>query len=93
MCRKNSDEWDELIPYALFAYREVPHEETGFSPFELLFAWPVRGPTDMLHGLFTGEDVPEVTVIDHVVKIRDRLADVTDVVQRNLSDLKPKIKD
>ena len=90
---ENFDEWDELIPYALFAYREVPHEETGFSPFELLYAWPVRGPTDMLHGLFTGEDVPEVTVVDHVVKIRDRLADVTDVVQRNLSDRKPKIKE
>ena len=88
---KNSDEWDELIPRT--AYREVPHEETGFSPFELLYAWPVRGPTDMLHGLFTGEDVPEVTLVDHVVKIRDRLADVTDVVQRNFSDRKPKIKE
>ncbi|VDI52933.1 Hypothetical predicted protein [Mytilus galloprovincialis] len=32
------DEWDELVPYALSEYHEVPHEETGFSaPFELLY--------------------------------------------------------
>jgi transposase InsO family protein len=25
-------DWDRLIPYLLFAYREVPQESTGFSP-------------------------------------------------------------
>ena len=30
-------DWDQYIPYLLFAYREVPQESTGFSPFELLF--------------------------------------------------------
>ena len=29
--------WDTLIPYVLFAYREVPQASTGFSPFELLY--------------------------------------------------------
>ena len=29
--------WDQLLPYLLFAYREVPKESTGFSPFELLY--------------------------------------------------------
>ena len=30
-------DWDLLIPYVLFAYREVPQSSTGFSPFELLY--------------------------------------------------------
>ena len=30
-------DWDRLIPYLLFAYREVPQSSTGFSPFELLY--------------------------------------------------------
>ena len=29
-------DWDKLLPYLLFAYREVPQASTGFSPFELL---------------------------------------------------------
>ncbi len=33
---EDGKEWDRLIPYLLFAYREVPQSSTGFSPFELL---------------------------------------------------------
>lgn len=35
---KEPSKWDKHIPYVLFAYREVPNETTGFSPFEMLFA-------------------------------------------------------
>ena len=31
---KNQD-WDELLPYLSFAYREIPQESTGFGPFKL----------------------------------------------------------
>jgi transposase InsO family protein len=41
-------DWDKLLPYLLFAYREVPQASTGFSPFELLYGWQVRGPLDIL---------------------------------------------
>ena len=27
---------DKMLPYLLFAYREVPQSSTGFSPFEVL---------------------------------------------------------
>ena len=30
-------DWDRYLAPALFAYREVPQENTGFSPFELLY--------------------------------------------------------
>jgi len=30
-------EWDKLLPYILFAYREVRQASTGFSLFELLY--------------------------------------------------------
>ena len=28
-------DWDQFLPYLLFAYREVPQASTGFSPFEI----------------------------------------------------------
>ncbi|KAL5516790.1 hypothetical protein EMCRGX_G002203 [Ephydatia muelleri] len=40
--------WDKWLPYLLFAYREVPQDSTGFSPFELLYGRAVRGPLDIL---------------------------------------------
>ena len=30
---KDCKDWDELLPYLLFAYREVPQTSTGFSLF------------------------------------------------------------
>ena len=48
MLRKTATEdgkdWDRLIPYLLFACREIPQASTGFSPFELLYGRQVRGP-------------------------------------------------
>ena len=41
-------DWDKLLPYVLFAYREVPQASTGFSPFELLYGRNVHGPLDVL---------------------------------------------
>lgn len=38
------EDWDVMLPYLLFAYREVPQASTGFSPFELLYGNQVRGP-------------------------------------------------
>ena len=40
MLRKARDlgkEWDDLLPYCLFAYRSAPHTNTGIAPFGLLF--------------------------------------------------------
>ena len=41
-------DWDKLVPYLLFAYREVLQASTGFSQFELLYGRNVRGPLDLL---------------------------------------------
>ena len=46
LCRfadEEGKEWDKMIPYILFAYREVPQATTGFSLFELLFGHDVNG--------------------------------------------------
>ncbi|KAJ1217647.1 hypothetical protein NDU88_005240 [Pleurodeles waltl] len=40
--------WDVLLPCLLFAYREVPQNGVGFSPFEILYGHPVRGPLSIV---------------------------------------------
>ena len=46
--------WDRMLPFVLFAYREVPHTSTGFSPFELIYGHDVRGPLEVLKETWTG---------------------------------------
>ena len=46
--REDRANWDQFLPYLLFAYREVPQESTGFSPFELLYGRRAHGPLDVL---------------------------------------------
>jgi hypothetical protein len=47
---KNQDDWDEYLPYVLFAYRTSPHHSTKQSPFYLLYGRNVRFPFDSLIG-------------------------------------------
>ena len=37
LCIEQPHEWRKLIDPLLFAYRELPNEATGFSPFELVY--------------------------------------------------------
>ena len=61
LCQDQPKQWHRLINPVLFAYREVPQESTGFSPFQLLYGRSVRGPGTILKELWTKEvNIPEV---------------------------------
>ena len=63
--------WDKLLPYLLFAYREVPCESTGYSPFELLFGRTVRGPLSVIKESWLGKEIkPAKNLVSHVLEIR-----------------------
>uniref|UniRef100_A0A3B3HGA7 ribonuclease H n=1 Tax=Oryzias latipes TaxID=8090 RepID=A0A3B3HGA7_ORYLA len=78
MLRKFVDEtgsdWDQWLPYLLFAYREVPQASTGFSPFELLYGHEVRGPLSLLKETWGGENKEHsVNLLSYVLQMRERL--------------------
>uniref|UniRef100_A0A3B3HIN5 Gypsy retrotransposon integrase-like protein 1 n=3 Tax=Oryzias latipes TaxID=8090 RepID=A0A3B3HIN5_ORYLA len=78
-------DWDKWLPFVLFAYREVPQASTGFSPFELLYGWPVQGPLDLLRKEWeaTKKPVPE-GILSYVLQMRERLEKYQDEAQVNL---------
>ena len=86
LCADKPQTWDRFIPALLFAYREVPQESTGYSPFELLYGRSVRGPMYLLRALWTKEQREEVSknVSQYVFELRNRLEDTCKVVQENL---------
>jgi len=44
MCAERPKDWDKYLGALLYAYREIPHESLGFSPFELLCGRSIRCP-------------------------------------------------
>ena len=85
-------DWDALLPYLLFAYREVPQESTGFSPFELLYGRAVRGPLDVLRETWEASAKSPESVVSHVITIRERLQAMSEVARENLGAAQKKQK-
>ena len=75
--------WDKLLPYVLFAYREVPQVSTGFSPFELLYGREVRGPLDVLRESWEANEKSNESVVSHILSIRERMARMMEMAREN----------
>ncbi|KAJ1103661.1 hypothetical protein NDU88_001082 [Pleurodeles waltl] len=65
--------WDVLLPCLLFAYREVPQKGVGFSPFELLYGHPVRGPLSIVkEGWEKAPKTPPQDVVSYMLAHRNQ---------------------
>ena len=84
--------WDNYLPYLLFAYREVPSESTGYSPFALLCGLKVRGPLAVIKETWLETKSSEENLVTHVLEIRGRLATMQRVVQENIKRAQGKQK-
>eukprot|EP00731_Ephydatia_muelleri_P007946 Em0004g284a len=62
----------------------MPQATTGFSPFELLFGRDVRGPLDVLREQWESADKSDENVVSYVLKVRSRMAEMTEVVRQNM---------
>ncbi|XP_077335224.1 uncharacterized protein LOC143981303 [Lithobates pipiens] len=87
-------DWERYLPHLLFAYREVPQESTGFSPFELLYGRRVRGPLDLIRETWEGKIAdPEVSVVDYVLKFRDKMETLVEIVRENMTQAQTRQKE
>ena len=78
---------DRLIPYLLFAYREVPQASTGFSPFELVYGRQVRGPLDILKESWEASTKSTESVVSYVLAIQEKLADMSELAREKLDQI------
>jgi hypothetical protein len=57
----------------IFAYREVPNESTGFSPFELLYGRHIRGPLAVLKEEWEEPSTCQNSVLSHLLDTREKM--------------------
>ena len=65
----NYDDWDQLLPFAMFAYNTSVHEATNFTPYELVFGRVARIPSSFLQGEET--ETYGVYLRDLIVRINE----------------------
>ena len=66
MVGNEGKDWDKLLPYLLFAYREVPQVSTGFLPFELFYGHEVQGTLNILSESWQADQHSKEIVVTHV---------------------------
>ncbi len=84
-CMEKGGDWVEQINFALFVLREMPHKDSGFSPFDLVYGFRVRTPLDALyHGLFECES-KKLGVCEWVMRMAERLEGLRDCAALGLA--------
>ncbi len=81
-------EWDDALPLLLFAYREVPVAEYGFSPYELVFGRYVRGPLSIVYDNWweSSEGQSSPHVVEYMLNLRDKLDIALETVHKRQAE-------
>ena len=79
---KNREDWDDLLPAVMMAYRSSVHESTGFSPYRLMFGEECTLPMDI--GLPKQQsDLPDAITSPYAIWVRDALEVAYDQVRHH----------
>ena len=79
---EHKDDWDDLLPPVMMAYRSSVHESTGFSPYRLMFGEEYTLPMDI--GLPRKDPDPQEGITSpYAVWVKDLLKVAFDQVRRN----------
>jgi hypothetical protein len=87
--------WDEVLPLVLFSLRASKHETTGFSPFELMYGYQIRGPLDILRELWVDEcqEQERVDLHQYVLDLRTTMRELSRVAVEREELTKGKVKE
>ena len=90
-CLEVGGDWEEAVPWLLFASREVVQESLGFSPAELLFSHNVRTPLAVLKEQWLGAPSSR-SVVKFVNDFRSRLHRARELARQNFQKAQSKMK-
>ena len=87
---EHQKDWDELIPYALYAYNTSVHPTTNETPFYLMFARVPKTIEDLLPDAITSERIPiesrKKFIEEQFSAIKDEVRSFADTVKQKRLD-------
>ncbi|XP_068229342.1 uncharacterized protein [Palaemon carinicauda] len=90
-CREHQTDWDEVLPFVLYAIRNTRQESLGYSPAKLLYGRKVRGPLEILYDMWS-DQTKEVTLGDYAKNLQGKLESSRKFAHENLSIAQDKMK-
>jgi len=80
-------DWDEWVPYAMFAYNTTPHTATGFTPFELVYGRQAELPTTL-----SKAPAMHYNIEDYAQELKERIRAANKIARENVKIEKEKAK-
>ncbi|XP_062839805.1 uncharacterized protein LOC103279995 [Anolis carolinensis] len=79
-------DWDIELQQLLFAYRSVPQDSMGYSPFELLYGRKARGPLDLVKEYWEARPAADaVPVAEYLTDLQSTMRVARDIAHEHLA--------
>lgn len=80
---EQQDDWDEILPFVLMAYRSSVHSTTGQSPNKMMFGRDINLPVDLIFGRPSTDGASSTTL--YCMDLEETLLKVHDQARRKMN--------
>ncbi|GFV00689.1 retrovirus-related Pol polyprotein from transposon 412 [Trichonephila clavipes] len=92
LCVESGEDWEGVLPLALFSLRMVAHESTGFSPIELVMGKDLRTPQTLVYEEWMEEGNTSQSVVEYILQLNNRLKRCQDIAITRMKECQLKKK-
>ncbi|GFW92333.1 hypothetical protein TNCV_3588551 [Trichonephila clavipes] len=92
LCVESGEDWEGVLPLALFSLRTVAHESTGFSPTELVMGKNLRTPQTLVYEEWMEEGNTSQSVMEYILQLNNRLKRCQDIAITRMKECQLKRK-
>ncbi|GFW79268.1 retrovirus-related Pol polyprotein from transposon 412 [Trichonephila clavipes] len=92
LCVESGEDWEGVLPLALFSLRTVAHESTGFSPTELVMGKNLRAPQMLVYEEWMEEGNTSQSVVEYILQLNNRLKRCQDIAITRMKECQLKRK-
>ncbi|GFU55747.1 retrovirus-related Pol polyprotein from transposon 297 [Trichonephila clavipes] len=89
---ESGEDWEGVLPLALFSLRTVAHESTGFSPTELVMGKNLRTPQTLVYEEWMEEGNTSQSVVEYILQLNNRLKRCQDIAITRMKECQLKRK-
>lgn len=86
-------DWDQGVPFVLFAVREAVQESLGFSPFEMIFGHCIRGPLKLIRERWMIDQPMPDDMHEYVAKMKGTLIATQELAKKHLQSNQERMKE